>query len=227
MPPEMRDMTEDVRDAGDPRGPGARRALRRGERRRSTRPRPTPSRPWASRRSGTTRAAGTPPARRSSRPSPRSRAVRAAFSFGSGPGCRDHAPAHALGRATTWCSPTTSTAAPTGCSRRSSSDWGLSVDHRGHHRPDALARRDPAARPGSSGSRPRRTRCSRSSTSPRRAEIAHAAGARVVVDNTFATPVLQRPLELGADVVVHCVTKYIGGHSRPDRRARSSRATTT
>jgi cystathionine gamma-synthase len=43
--------------------------------------------------------------------------------------------------------------------------------------------------------------------------IAHDAGARVVVDNTFATPYLQRPLELGADVVVHSVTKYLGGHS--------------
>jgi cystathionine gamma-synthase len=45
------------------------------------------------------------------------------------------------------------------------------------------------------------------------AEIAHSAGARVVVDNTFATPALQRPLGLGADAVVHSVTKYIGGHS--------------
>jgi cystathionine gamma-synthase len=45
------------------------------------------------------------------------------------------------------------------------------------------------------------------------ADIAHEAGARVVVDNTFATPALQRPLELGADAVVHSVTKYIGGHS--------------
>jgi cystathionine gamma-synthase len=44
-------------------------------------------------------------------------------------------------------------------------------------------------------------------------EIAHQAGARVVVDNTFATPFLQRPLDLGADVVVHSVTKYLGGHS--------------
>lgn len=43
--------------------------------------------------------------------------------------------------------------------------------------------------------------------------VAHRAGARVVVDNTFATPALQRPLELGADVVLHSVTKYIGGHS--------------
>ncbi len=45
------------------------------------------------------------------------------------------------------------------------------------------------------------------------AEAAHAGGALLVVDNTFATPYLQRPLELGADVVVHSVTKYIGGHS--------------
>ncbi len=42
---------------------------------------------------------------------------------------------------------------------------------------------------------------------------AHGAGARVVVDNTFATPALQRPLALGADAVVHSVTKYLGGHS--------------
>ncbi len=42
---------------------------------------------------------------------------------------------------------------------------------------------------------------------------AHAAGALGVVDNTFATPLVQRPLELGADVVVHSVTKYLAGHS--------------
>ena len=45
------------------------------------------------------------------------------------------------------------------------------------------------------------------------AEIAHAAGALVVVDNTFATPYFQRPFELGADLVVHSVTKYLAGHS--------------
>jgi cystathionine beta-lyase/cystathionine gamma-synthase len=44
-------------------------------------------------------------------------------------------------------------------------------------------------------------------------DAAHAAGALVVVDNTFATPYLQQPLELGADVVVHSTTKYLGGHS--------------
>ena len=47
----------------------------------------------------------------------------------------------------------------------------------------------------------------------RAAEAAHAAGALLVVDNTFASPYLQRPLELGADLVVHSTTKYLGGHS--------------
>lgn len=45
------------------------------------------------------------------------------------------------------------------------------------------------------------------------AERAHAVGAEVAVDNTFATPFLQRPVELGADLVMHSTTKYIGGHS--------------
>jgi cystathionine gamma-synthase len=45
------------------------------------------------------------------------------------------------------------------------------------------------------------------------AEVAHAAGALLVVDNTFASPYLQQPLTLGADVVVHSTTKYLGGHS--------------
>ena len=45
------------------------------------------------------------------------------------------------------------------------------------------------------------------------AEAAHAAGALLAVDNTFASPYLQRPLEHGADLVVHSTTKYLGGHS--------------
>lgn len=48
---------------------------------------------------------------------------------------------------------------------------------------------------------------------PALADIAHEADAKLVVDNTFATPYLQQPLLLGADVVVHSTTKYIGGHS--------------
>ena len=45
------------------------------------------------------------------------------------------------------------------------------------------------------------------------AEIAHSAGALLVVDNTFLSPLFQRPLELGADIVVHSGTKYLGGHN--------------
>src|SRR6185437_1556497 len=45
------------------------------------------------------------------------------------------------------------------------------------------------------------------------ADAAHAAGALLVVDNTFASPYLQQPLALGADVVLHSTTKYVGGHS--------------
>ena len=45
------------------------------------------------------------------------------------------------------------------------------------------------------------------------AAAAHAAGALLVVDNTFATPLFQQPFQLGADLVVHSVTKYLGGHS--------------
>jgi cystathionine gamma-synthase len=47
----------------------------------------------------------------------------------------------------------------------------------------------------------------------RAADAAHAAGALLVVDNTFASPYLQQPLELGADIVLHSTTKYLGGHS--------------
>ncbi len=47
----------------------------------------------------------------------------------------------------------------------------------------------------------------------RSAEIAHAAGALLVSDNTWATPMLQRPLDMGADLVVHSTTKYLSGHT--------------
>ena len=45
------------------------------------------------------------------------------------------------------------------------------------------------------------------------AEVSHKHGLLVIVDNTFMTPYLQKPLELGADIVVHSATKYLGGHS--------------
>jgi cystathionine gamma-synthase len=44
-------------------------------------------------------------------------------------------------------------------------------------------------------------------------EVAHAAGARVACDNTWATPLLQRPFDMGVDLVMHATTKYLGGHS--------------
>ncbi len=47
----------------------------------------------------------------------------------------------------------------------------------------------------------------------RMAELAHRHGCKLVVDNTFATPILQRPIALGADIVLHSVTKYLNGHS--------------
>ena len=52
------------------------------------------------------------------------------------------------------------------------------------------------------------------------ANIAHAVGAKVIVDSTFATPYLARPLNFGADLVVHSATKYLGGQCRRDGRSR-------
>ena len=79
---------------------------------------------------------------------------------------------------------------------------------------DAVARRDPArADQAGLGRDARPTRCSTSATSRRWPSVAHDAGALLVVDNTFASPYLQQPLTLGADVVVHSTTKYAGGHS--------------
>jgi len=46
----------------------------------------------------------------------------------------------------------------------------------------------------------------------RAVELGHAAGARIVADSTFATPILQLPLEMGVDIVIHSLTKYLGGH---------------
>jgi len=58
----------------------------------------------------------------------------------------------------------------------------------------------------------------------RRRAIAKAAGALTILDNTFASPALQRPLEHGADLVVHSATKFLGGHERPaGRRGGSAR----
>src|SRR5438105_369770 len=64
-----------------------------------------------------------------------------------------------------------------------------------------------------SGSRRRPTRCGRVTNIAAVAEVAHAAGALAAVDSTAATPVLTRPLALGADIVMHSATKYLNGHS--------------
>jgi len=50
------------------------------------------------------------------------------------------------------------------------------------------------------------------------AEVAHAHGIPLVVDNTVATPILLRPIEFGVDIVVHSLTKFMGGHGTDARR---------
>ena len=81
-------------------------------------------------------------------------------------------------------------------------------------RPRCLGGGDAARRRRRSSWRARPTRRWNSSTSRRSPAIAHEAGATLVVDNVFATPILQRPLELGADCVVYSATKHIDGQGR-------------
>ena len=133
----------------------------------------------------------------------------------SPPGSRRRTPCSApcAGPTTTWCCRTTRTGARTGCSRRSRERWG--VEHTPARLTDLAAVRA-AVQPG-------RTRIVwiETPTNPllrvadiaALADVAHDAGAMLVVDNTFASPYLQQPLLLGADVVVHSTTKYLGGHS--------------
>jgi cystathionine gamma-synthase len=92
-------------------------------------------------------------------------------------------------------------------------DWGVS------HRPVPVS--DVAAVRGALAERPARVLWAETPTNPllaiadiaALADVAHQAGALLVVDNTFASPYLQQPLALGADAVVHSTTKYLGGHS--------------
>ena len=92
-------------------------------------------------------------------------------------------------------------------------DWGVTFDQVDLTRPDSLSA---ALRPGHT-----RLVWLETPSNPllnvapisHLADLAHRAGATVLVDNTFATPILQKPLSLGADVVLHSVTKYLGGHS--------------
>ena len=155
------------------------------------------------------------------RPAPRSRATsrrsRRASAASRSPAAwppRTPCSARSARPATTWSSPTTRTAAPSGSSTRSSRPWGLDA----HARP-----RSPTSTPCAPRSGPGETRLVwvETPTNPllnigdieALAAVAHEAGALLVVDNTFASPYLQQPLTLGADVVVHSTTKYCGGHS--------------
>ena len=90
---------------------------------------------------------------------------------------------------------------------------GLPVDGSRPHRSRQTARRLARRYRHDLAGGPRPIRCSPASTSRGFAAIAHERGAIVVVDNTFATPYLQQPITLGADIVVHSATKYLGGHS--------------
>ena len=115
-------------------------------------------------------------------------------------------------RATTSCYPTTPTAGPTGWSAQVHAPAGIAFDPVEQGDLDRWRRR---------GGRPPSWSGSRSPTNPLLSiadiaavsAFAHRRGALVAVDNTFATPYLQRPLELGADIVIHSTTKYLGGHS--------------
>lgn len=91
--------------------------------------------------------------------------------------------------------------------------WGISVDFVPTEDRDALAA---AVRPGQTKLVWVETPCNPVWTVTdiaTAAEIAHGAGARLAVDSTVATPVLTRPIELGADIVMHSATKYLNGHS--------------
>ena len=127
-------------------------------------------------------------------------------------GHQQHAVRAAVDRASVSCPSRTPTAARTASSssscRASGSRWtsGTRTITRASRPPSPWAA-------GSCTSRRPPTRPSRSSTSSGWHAAGHAAGAIVVVDNTFATPINQNPLALGADLVVHSATKFLGGHA--------------
>ena len=179
--------------------------------RRSACRRRSPSRASGATGGSSTRAAPTRPAPRSSPASPRSRAP----ATGS-PSPRASPPrtpcSASSGRGPGWCWAATPTAARSGSSTRCTALAG----HPWH----AVDLTDPA---GLARAWPEGTAMvwAETPTNPAMAvvdiaavaEVAHDHGALLVVDNTFATPYLQQPLALGADVVVHSSTKYLGGHS--------------
>ena len=92
--------------------------------------------------------------------------------------------------------------------------YGIAVDAGQRPRPQPVAKGHAAEHQDAASWRARPIRRSTCSTFPAIAEIAHAGGARLIVDNVFATPIWQSPLSLGADVVVYSATKHIDGQGR-------------
>ena len=121
--------------------------------------------------------------------------------------------ARCCGPATTSSSPTTRTAERSGSSTRCSRSGGSSTRPAALSDLDAVRAAITADDQADLGRDARPIRCCRSPTSPRSPQLASASGVKVLVDNTFASPALQQPLALGADIVLHSTTKYIGGHS--------------
>ena len=174
--------------------------------------RPTASTASMRRRGTTTPAAAIPREMCSQAPSPISRAVREQWSRQAEwlPSASSFTRCSRL--ASDCWRRTIATAAAGGCSAR----WPPRVYS--NSRPATSPMRRSSARrlsavPGSSGSRPRRTRFCELPTLKRSSGAARDVGALTVADNTFLSPALQRPIEFGADVVVHSTTKYINGHS--------------
>ena len=210
---ELEQRRARLRDPRDPRRPGARCRHRRGRHADHARRPRSRRRPWASTTASSTPAPATRRAPRSRAASRRSRAPPTAS---RSPGAwRPRTPCCAC------CAPgPTHRARQRRVRRHVPADREgvrprrLHVDRGRPHRRSLLARqRGPTTRAWC-GSRRRPTRCSTCvDIEAVAAAAAHARGALVVVDNTFATPYLQQPLALGADIVVHSATKYLGGHS--------------
>ena len=216
--PSLRDRPAPAPTASPP-APSTRGRSRTLDRRRrsprSTRCRPTSRTASAACAAATSTAARpTPPAPRSRSASPRWRAAGRGFAFASGLAGQDTLLRALLrpGRPRRRARPTR-TAAPTGCSTRSPARGAWSTPSPPSATSTRSARRSAPGRPRSCGSRRPPTRCSASPTSRRSPRSRTRPGALLVVDNTFASPYLQQPLALGADVVMHSTTKYCGGHS--------------
>ena len=175
-----------------------------------------PSRPAPSSicrpRDSTTTGSTTRRNRRSRTSTCRARGRRRPRSGGSGHG-RDQLCDPDGGRArarNTW-SPPSSTARPTPTSRTSSPTLGIEVASRRTTGPSRSPRRSTRT-PARCSAKRSAIRPATSSTSRPSPTVAHAHGVPLIVDNTVATPLMLKPIEHGADVVMHSLTKFIGGH---------------